>query len=115
MIYEEQVENFFENYILDFGQVKFHDVAKKLLTSNSVKRFLAITSTSQYAPNHNDIVGTVMNIPYFGFGKKTTIALGGVMLMHTWNEEINKQRELLNPMELCLLMEQIIKKCMGLL
>jgi hypothetical protein len=114
MQFEDLVEDFFNKYIFDYGQIKFHDVAKKLLTSNSVKTFLEVTSSSR-APNYNEIVATVMNIPYFGFGKKTTIALGSIMLAQTWNEQINKKRNLLEDYEQCMLFDKTLKKCMGLL
>ena len=114
MLYEEMVEDYLNKFILDHGQIKFHEVAKKLLTSKTVKSFLIITASSP-VPTYNNIVSTVMNIPYFGFGKKTTIALGSVMLLQTWNEEINKSRNLLHDFELCVLLEQVVNKSMGLL
>lgn len=115
MLYEEKLEWYMQKYILDYGQKKFLAITEKLLTSNSVRRFLINEAAVNSPPTYLDIVSTVMNVPYFGFGKKTTVAMASLMLLQTWNEEINKKKLLLHDLELCLLFDQIEKKCMGML
>jgi hypothetical protein len=113
--YEELLEDYMRTYVLEYGNKKFQEVAKKLLTSNTVRRFLEIFDKRVIPPSYKDIVSTVMSIPYFGFGKKKTIEIGSMMLLQTWNEEINKRKGVVEDFELCLILELIKNKSMGLL
>ena len=56
-----------------------------------------------------------MNILYFGFGKKTTVAIGSIILLQVWNDEINKRKFLIDNNKLTELFNQIIKKTSGLI
>lgn len=112
--YERELGTFMQDYKFQYGQLKFDDIAKKLLTSKTINKFLTNVAFLRKPPDYEDIVSTVMNIPYFGLGKRSTIALGSVMLIQVWNEQINKNRHLLNEAQLCLLLRQVVNKCVSM-
>lgn len=115
MTYEQKVGTYMEEYILEYGQRKFLKIMEKLLTSNSVRQFLLASRLATLPPLHTDIIGTVMNILYFGLSRKTTVAIASIMLLQTWSEEVNKQRGFLEEEELSMLFDMILKKCLKMM
>jgi hypothetical protein len=96
--YNKLINEYFDQFIREFGEKKMRSITLKIKSSNKIKNFLLQLSIR--APFKEDIIYPVMSIPYFMIAKKTTAIMGCLLALQLWNESYNKNEELLKDYEI---------------
>ena len=92
---ESVIESFPANYAREYGDRKLRKVASKVESSLGVEKYLSKLNNSNSIPHFNNIITTVMNMPYFMVAKKETVAVASIILLKMWNEKENSKSNLL--------------------
>ncbi len=108
--YDELVALYFELYIKDYGELKFNRVAEKILTSNKVKELIDLSEFHAAPVTAKQILYTINSVGFFVFRSNRTQALGALLILHKWNEEVNTELHLLNQPSLKLITMEILKE-----
>ena len=98
--YEELIEDYFETFLIEFGKRKFEKIHRKVFTSNKISNLIFISNQRMIAPNINDFLYSINEIPFFIFSKSETLALGALLALERWNLECNKNLNLIDKDEL---------------
>ena len=98
--HEELCQNFFANYIDEFGSEKLAAAHDKIRRSNKVSSLINRSEFLKAVPSAEHFINTVPAIPYFFFAKDRTLALGCILALLRWNDEVNSVYEVMNESEL---------------
>ncbi|MCF8318433.1 MAG: hypothetical protein K9I02_06770, partial [Haliscomenobacter sp.] len=110
--YEAALVNYFDNYQREYGEIKYKQILKAVLSANKAQKVLLLMDTKHSTPSAVDIIATVMSLTYFLFAKKTTIAIGSVFFLHTWHTNTNLKYQTLDDNELTALFIEVIQRSM---
>lgn len=108
--YEELIEFYATSYMREFGERKFRTVVEKVMTSNKISGLISTSRFKGVAPNHKDFLYCLNEIPYFIFSRGQTQALGALIALQRWNEEVNSQLRLRYENDLRLIALSIINE-----
>lgn len=115
MRYEELLQSFVDGFIRNFGELKFKKIHEKIENSKGVTKTLVKLNELNTHPGSEDIVATVMNMPYFMFGKKEMVAMGSIIFLEKWNTTSNTNHKYLDDYELYGLFNRVLKQCGSML
>ncbi len=93
--YDEILEYFVTAYIREFGERKFKTVLDKIMTSNKISGLISTAKYKGVAPGSKDFLYCLNEIPFFIFSRGQTQAVGALIALQRWNEEVNSQQFLL--------------------
>jgi hypothetical protein len=105
------IESFTEGYIREYGERKLRKISSKIHESNGVLKYLVKLQEVNTPPLCDDLIATVMNMPYFMVAKKETVAVASLILLEMWNDKINLDNKLLIESELDSLARRILRNC----
>ncbi len=103
--------DFVYEYTNEYGSKKLAKVLSKVENSRKTKSTLKQLENLRIIPNHNDIVTTILSIPYFMFANKITVAMGCVFLIELWDEQINNRYHIAGNSELASLHFDVKNNC----
>ena len=72
------------DYIKEYGRRHFGQIVNKVEKSNSVRRYLIKIQEINMPPLCDDLIATIMNMPYFMIAKKETVAVASILLLQKW-------------------------------
>ncbi|WP_372745531.1 hypothetical protein [Lutibacter sp.] len=107
MEYKEQIINYRNNFIRDYGSIKYNEIFEKISYSKHLQRGIRISKSK----NSPLLAGDFLQIgaAHSGiFGKKSTRIMGALLAFELWNEELNSEYELASSGEL----NTEIRKCL---
>lgn len=113
--YNSLIKGYLDKYQRESGEIKYKQILTAVLSSNKSQKALVLLGTNQSIPSAVDIISIVMSLTYFLFAKKSTIAVGSVILLHTWHTEINLKQDILNDNELSELFVEVVQKSMKMM
>lgn len=113
-LYNSIVEGYQAAFIQEFGDRKLRKIREKVHTSKSVEKAFKKLETLDTYPGSQDVVSTVMNIPFFMFAKKEYIEMGSILFLKKWNDENNLKSYYLDESELITLHNRIKHQCQQL-
>jgi hypothetical protein len=111
-VYDQSIASYLDKYQREFGEVKYKQILTAVLSANKVQKALILMDTKHFIPSAVDIIATVMSLTYFLFAKKTTIAIGSVIFLHTWHTTTNLKYQTLNDDKLTALFVEVIQRSM---
>jgi hypothetical protein len=109
--YSDVIGSFTEGYIREYGERKLRKISSKINESNGVMKYLVKLQEVNTSPLCDDIIATVMNMPYFMVAKKETVAIASIILLEMWNDKINLDNKLLSDSGLETLARRILRSC----
>jgi len=112
--YQEIYEDFINEYLVNYGKIKYEKVYNKIYTSEKISKLILYSSASKLVPNAKDYLYTINSIPFFMISKADTIALGCLMSLERWNIECNNKYKLANEFILKDIISRILKECLKL-
>jgi hypothetical protein len=110
MDYKEILDYVISDYIREFGERKFKTVLDKVMTSNKISGLIKISKEQGVAPGSKDFLHCLNEIPYFIFSRGQTQALGALISLQKWNDEVNSQKLILTEEGLKLRAINILKE-----
>lgn len=100
MKYEVLLHNMYSSFIREFGQRKFDKIYDKIHSSNKVREFIIKSKRLGLAPYLTHNIELLNEIPYFIFSRGQTMAIGALILLEKWDQEVNQQSLISNSEEL---------------
>ena len=108
----ERIANKREYFQKEYGEKKFRKISEVIKTSNKIQRKIINQSVSLHtAPNKNDFLFCLNEIPYFLFCKADTLEIGALLALELWHESVNSNNSFLNDYELNFIIDGIISDC----
>ncbi len=92
----EIIEKTISRYIKMYGEEKYRKVLQKIMTSNSISGFISKTKFEGVAPNHMDFLIRLNGIPFFLFSSSETQAMGGLLSLYRWHNEVNEELKMID-------------------
>ena len=83
------------SYIQEFGERKFEKLLRKVMTSNKISGLISTARYKRIPPGSNDFLYCLNEVPYFIFASGQTQAIGALVALQRWNEEVNSEQCLL--------------------
>lgn len=111
MTYQNLIEEFTSDFIREYGERKLRKIIDKVESSRSVRKALNKLNELNTYPGSEDVVATVMNMPYFMFGKRELVAMGSIAFLELWNNKLNNDNRFLDDLELALLFRRVLNQC----
>lgn len=87
--YGDQFCEFLDIYLKHFGEEKFLKIYNKIQESNKISDLIRVSHQKKIAPNKNDFLYSLKEVPYFIFADNNTHTLGAILAHNRWNEECN--------------------------
>ena len=115
MSYRTLLDEYTKEFAREFGDRKLRKIVNKTYYSKSVGNALQKLKELDTNPGSEDIVATVMNMPYFMFGKKESIGMASVIFLDIWNQKLNVGNKYLDDHELSFLFEKVLNHCKKML
>src|SRR5690554_5331249 len=100
MGYEEIFDRFTDSYVREFGERKYYAIVNKIMNSNKISKLITVSKQKGLPPTSNDYLYCLNEIPYFIFSRGQTQAVGALIALQRWNDEVNSQANMLNVEEL---------------
>jgi hypothetical protein len=88
--YGDQLYKFLDIFLKLFGEEKFLKIYNKIQESNKISDLIRVSHQKNIAPNKNDFLYSLKEVPYFIFSDNNTHTLGAILAHNRWNEECNK-------------------------
>ncbi|TYZ08129.1 hypothetical protein FY528_13890 [Hymenobacter lutimineralis] len=85
----------FDNYAKEFGERKALKLIENVYNSNTIIETLKIWYKQNYIPTYQDFQKAVGTINWFVFSKRETTAVGMIIMLAKWDEQINSRKKLL--------------------
>lgn len=111
MKFEETLNDFIKDFAREYGEKKVRDVIAKVEKAKTVEKALKQLKQLRTYPRAGDAIATVMNMPYFMFAKKLTVALGAVLFLELWNNYDNHNNKYLDDSGLYMIFRKILYEC----
>lgn len=89
--YYELLEDFLNEYKLEFGRRKLEKIHRKIQTSKKISTLIYLSKQKGLIPNKNDFLYSLYEVPYFMISKADTLAVAALLSLERWNQECNKQ------------------------
>lgn len=93
--YETILEQVFSSYIKEFGERKFNSILDKIKNSNKIQRLINLSIEKQSPPGSMDFLYLMNEIPFFIFSRGQTQAVGALVALMRWNQDVNSTHFLL--------------------
>jgi hypothetical protein len=93
--YETILEQVFSSYIKEFGERKFNSILDKIKNSNKIQRLINLSIEKQSPPGSMDFLYLMNEIPFFIFSRGQTQAVGALVALMRWNQDVNSTHLLL--------------------
>jgi hypothetical protein len=87
--YDSILEHVFSSYIKEFGERKFHSVFEKIWTSRKINELIQVSIEKKAPPGSMDYLYIINEIPFFIFSRGQTQAIGALIALQKWHEEVN--------------------------
>lgn len=109
--YKELIKDFFEDFLLEYGRLKFEKIDRKVKISKKISGLIYLSKQKMVIPRATDFVYCVNGIPFFMFSKAETIALGSLLSLERWEKECNNYLRLANEHILKQIAIEILQEC----
>ena len=60
--YRELIEDFFNDFLIEYGKLKFEKINKKVQVSNKISNLIYISKQKKVVPNKNDFLFSINSI-----------------------------------------------------
>jgi hypothetical protein len=107
----EKINLFRIGFIKEYGERKYRKIFLKVHTSNKIRNLINQSLYKRMAPNKNDFLYSLNEIPFFIFSRADTLAMGALLSLELWHTTLNQNYSFLNEFELNNLFEAIIEDC----
>ncbi len=77
-------EEYMQQYIYEFGELKFKELASVIKSSQHVKDYVDYLIDQSRAPIPDEMQGVLNSHSFFFFAKEETICAGCLAIIHTW-------------------------------
>jgi hypothetical protein len=108
--YHEIISLFCDLYSKDYGELKFKKVADNVFTSKKLSELICLSELHLTPITARQILYTINSMGFFLFRSNRTQALGALLTLHRWHEEVNKDLQLLNGQSLQIVAIEIIRE-----
>lgn len=109
--FDKILKEFSQLYVQEYGLVQFKEIASKVHTSSTIKKFLIETNSVKIKPLRDDILGVIHSIFYFTFAKAEKISIGSAILLSKWHQEVAIPNGINDNIHLNQTLFDIIEKC----
>ncbi|MCL2858808.1 MAG: hypothetical protein FWF42_03860 [Streptococcaceae bacterium] len=110
MDYSEILQFMMESHIKHYGEREFKKILDKVMTSNKISGLISTLKYKGIPPGSQDFLYCLNEIPYFLFSQRQKVAIGALIALQRWNEEVNSQQFLLSEEGLRLRAVNILKE-----
>jgi hypothetical protein len=114
-MFEETCNIALTEFKIEYGEKKYNQIYKNVLTSSSFKKNMPILIGQRGYPNSTQLIAIIQNIPFFTFSSKKNTAIGGTILLYKWNLTCNINNVICRDEDLIEVVNELFKKSSELL
>ena len=100
MTFQEYIEEVAQKYIAECGRDKFLKVLEKVMTANKPNKLIAIARMKSAAPSPKECLACICEVPFFFLQSNKTQAVAANLLLNRWDEEVNRDIDILDDLDL---------------
>lgn len=109
--YTSLVLNVIDSYKREFGEKKYKDILTKVATSDKISGLISTLRYNNLVPSHKEIVYCINEIPFFIFSRNLTQAVGCLLTLQRWHEEVNEHSNQFTYGELRAVAIMLLEEC----
>jgi len=109
--FTDNINDFKAAFIKEYGERKYRIIHSKISQSKKIHKLIRLSQSKQMAPNKNDFMYRLNEIPYFLFTRPDNLALGSVLALELWHNTLNTNYYFLSEYNLNNVFNGIIFDC----
>lgn len=107
---EPTYQAFKSYYVAKYGSNKFEKLYDSVANSDRIRNLFRITVTERIAPSGTDFISMILELRYFIIAKNETRAMGAVVALRFWNEQVNHVHHFATPEQIDQKLQVIFNK-----
>jgi len=111
MIFQTKTETYKKWFLREYGERKYRTINSKINSSNKVRKLILLSQEKQVPLLELDYIHCLKETPYFLFSKADTLAMGAVLFLELWHNQLNQDYSYLDQSSLINVFYGIFHEC----